>query len=494
MKKRITAALTAVMLVLSVSVPVLSVSAADNKTAAVDTNPLDNVVPSAYYRYATETVYSDGYYWYPNLDAYNQFNSGFPAVISRKPTTAYSADVYCYFDTTVGDYVEKSQQYRDDVYYISRGFLDETGPKYTSYLAGDGFYYPTMQLAKDHTSAKKTIGTITRYGEGTYYSIYSGSFYETYAEALSASAGNASYIMISIDDVYYDFRYTPIYMNATTHKYYLTKEDAEAAYKGSRITSSGTPTQGYYFSQATGRFYDTKEGAAQATSAKDVITATSLAYSNGIFTYYTSQGTSVPYYYDGIYNPYYTGSGEEASAQNGDAYIAGNVTYAGWDAIARYISNQQNDSTVNIDMNKQLTVPREFMSTIKGLRRTIVFMNDNGSRISVNGKDITKTKAIDLTVTYGTNNVTAAEIQKYGKGALSSSQFTFGDGTTLGFTGKLTIKFNTSRSGKTVKLYRYGGPNGLTESIDSSVIAKDGSCSFDYITAGGNYFAVILNI
>jgi hypothetical protein len=491
MKKRVTAALLTVLLICPCAVPTITAGAESVIYYDVTGNKLQTGVPYSYFRYATDNVYGDGYYWYPNMDAYNQYNSGIPPFYTRKPTTAYSADRFCYFDSSTGSYVEESQQNRDDVYYISKGYVDESGEKYTSYLAGDGFYYPTQELAKAHTSAKKTIGTITRYGEGTYFSIYTGSYYENYSNALSASAGNASYIMLLIDDVYYDYRYTPIYQNMTNHKYYLSREEAEAAYKGSKVTSSGTPTQGYYFNRATGRFYATKEAAAMGGFDKDVVAATSLAYSNGIFNYGSGESI-VPSYYEGLYNPNYNGIGEEISAQNGDAHIAGNVSYAGWDAIMHYIENTREDAVISIDMNEQLTVPREFLSAVKGFKRTLVFINENGSRLTVKTEDIIRAKAVDIGITYGTTYVTASEIKKYSTDALSSSQFKIGDGNTFGFTGKLTIKFNKSRSGKTVRLYRSGGVNSNAYRVDTSVISSDGTCSFDYITAGGNYFAIIV--
>jgi hypothetical protein len=78
MKKRTLSAALAAALVFSAAVPSVSVAAINGEA-----------VPNAYYRYASDVVYGDGQFWYPNLEAYYQFNTTEP-LYERKPSTAYS--------------------------------------------------------------------------------------------------------------------------------------------------------------------------------------------------------------------------------------------------------------------------------------------------------------------------------------------------------------------------------------------------------------------
>jgi hypothetical protein len=444
-------------------------------------------IPNTYYRYPSEYVYSDAKFWYPNLDAYYEFNEN-PPYSERKPATPYS-ERFCYFDSSFGDYVESTQSRRDDVYKIIHPAPDTSGTKFIAYFAGDGFYFPTRQLAENHTTKNSKVAEVTKYGDGTYFSVYSGNLYDSYSDALSGSAGNASYIMIYLDGEYYDYRYTPVYYANGINEYYLSYEEADAHNSYGDVKISATPTQGYYFNRASGRFYVTKADAVSGGREKYVIEATSLAYSNGIFNYYPTDSGEYPSHYQNLYNP--SGATDGASARKGDAYLYNNTTYAGWESLAGFINSQRDNSTVNINMNKQLTIPKSFFEDIKLKKVNVTFVNTNGSRFTINGSDITTPKAIDLTVTYSTSTIPSDVVNKYRTGAISSSQLIFGDGSSFGISGTLNIGFSTTRAGKRVKLYRYISSSKTLSLVDTTTISSSGRATFD-LSSGGEFCAIIM--
>jgi hypothetical protein len=479
MKKRALTLTLAAAMVFSSAVSGIAVSAYDGQA-----------IPYTYYRYASDKVYGDSSFWYPNLDAYYQFNTMEPMYV-REPARAYTEDRFCYFDSTTGTYVDSGNTFNPNVYKITRNQTQNTGREYTSYLAGDGFYYPSLQLARNHTPARQTsIGSVIKKGDGIYFAVTSGNFYPTYSEALAATNGNASYIMLEIGGQYYDYTNTPVYKNSVTGKYYLSAEEAADANIKGNVLPGATPTQGYYFNRTTGRFYATREAALAATNINDVIKATSLAYSNGIYNYYDTDSGEVPYYYDGIYNPNYTGT-DNASAKNGDAYIYGNVTYAGWSKILDYINNRGKGAVVNVNMNEQVVIPKGFMEGLAKKQVNVVFINPNGSRITLNGADITTPKAADINVTYSTTNIPASAVKNLRVGAISSSQFTIGDGSVYGFSATVAVNFNKERAGKTIKLYYYDTLTKKTSFVDSAKVASNGRATFR-INRGGDYCAVIM--
>ncbi|MDR0974797.1 MAG: hypothetical protein LBL80_03785 [Ruminococcus sp.] len=469
MKKRTLSVALAAVTAFSLAVPAVVVNAAD-----------EDYIPSSGHRYASEFVYGDTIYFYPNLEAYYEFNS-IPPLYTKAPQNAYSADRFYYFDNTTGNYVESSQRDRAGVYRIIGSYISGSGSQYTSYRAGNGLYYPTLEMAQQHTGTGARVSTILRAGSGVYFSTYSGNYYSTYANALSGSAGNASYVMMLINGTYYDYISTPLFQNTITNKYYFTEAEAKAANPKGKIKTSSTPTQGYYFNRATGRFYILQADAVNATrNEEDVIAATSYAYGGS-------------YYYNGVYNPFYTTPTTPSTSNSNttDAYLLNNKSYTGWTRLANYINGRRDGSDVSIDMNKQLTVPKTFFDDIKLKDVDVTFVNGNGSRLTINGADLTDTKAINVSVTYGSSNIPSSVINSYKDGALSASQMIIGDDSSFGVNSNLSVAFNKSRSGKTVRIYRYNRSSGKLSLVDSSVIGTDGRATFS-ISRGGDYCAIIL--
>jgi hypothetical protein len=478
MKKRTLSAALAAALVFSAAVPSVSVAAMNGEA-----------VPYTYYRYASDMVYGDGQFWYPNLEAYHQLNPKNDPVYAVKPSVPYS-EKNCYFDSENGYYVDESQTFRLGVYKITRADSTESKREYTAFLAGDGYYYPSLQLARNNTASNKTasINRVLRRGDGIYFSMVSGRFYTTNASALSASNGNARYIMLEVEGKHYDYRYTPVFRNSSNGKYYLSPEEAADANIKGKVLGSATSSQGYYFNRSSGRFYVYRDSAIAVSSINDVVKASSLAVSNGITS--DVSNSEVPYYYDGVYNPSYTGT-DNASAKAGDAYVYNNVTYAGWSGIISYIERRASGSVININMNQQVYVPDYFIEYIKNRGVTIVFIHENGARITLKGSDINKVNNVHIGVTYSTGNIPANTVRSLGKGAVSTSQFRLGDNSVYGFNANITVTFNKERAGKSVKLYYYDPITGKTAYMDTSTIAENGRAIFE-VNRGGDFCAVIM--
>jgi hypothetical protein len=465
MKKRTLSIALAALTAFTLTVPAVVAYADDS-----------DYIPRAAYRYASEHIYGDTVYWYPNLEAYYEFNDVAPAFI-RTPITAYSSDRFYYFDNTTGNYVDKDSRTNDGVYRITERVNTTNGNEYTAYHAGNGYYYPTNDIARSHTTSHETIDTVLKNGTGNFFSIRNGNRYATFAAAVSGSGGNVSYVMTLIGGTYYDYRYTPIYQNSETNKYYLTYAEAAAAFKNSTVTEFATPTEGYYFNRATGRFYVTEAYALAATNnPEDVTTAASLAYGYG--GYYPVVPTT-------------PSTGSSTAVSSGDAYLSANSAYKGWTSLANYINGRQNGSDVVINMNNQTTVPKSFFSSIQYKDADVTFVNSNGSRITINGADITDPQALNFAVTYSVKTVPASAISKYSKGGIASSQMKIGDDADFGLYSTVSVSFNSSRAGKTVRLYYYNPSTGKLSLSDSSVISSNGRATFS-IRKGGTYCAIIL--
>ncbi|MDR0987080.1 MAG: hypothetical protein LBL98_05250 [Ruminococcus sp.] len=467
MKKRTLSIALAALTAFTLAVPAVVVNARDY-----------DYIPRSAYRYASENVYGDAIYWYPNLEAYYQFNNVPPAYI-RQPATPYSSNRFTYFDNVTGNYVDRDGLINDGVYLVTQTVNTVNGNEYVAYQVGsNGLYYPTEALARSHAGAKIEINTVLKNGTGLFFSIRTGNRYSTFAAAVTGSGGIVSNVMTYIAGQYYDYSFTPVYLNGDTNKYYLTAAEAAAAYKGATVTEVATPTGGYFFNRATGRFYLTEAYALEATKNEaDVVRATSYAYGYGV--------------YAPIVNTPSTGSSSSAAVSSGDAYLAANTSYKGWTSLANYINGRTAGADVRIEMNKQTSVPKSFFDAIQYRDADVTFENDNGSRFTINGADITEPKALNVDVTYSIKTIPSTAINKYADGALSASQMKIGDDIDFGLYAVVSVGFNASHAGRTVRLYYYNTETGKLSISDSSVVSTNGRASFS-VRKGGNYCAIIL--
>ncbi|MBQ5319458.1 MAG: hypothetical protein J6K17_10210 [Oscillospiraceae bacterium] len=288
--------------------------------------------------------------------------------------------------------------------------------------------------------------TTTQYGSykvGSYY-------YSTYAEAYAAANNNANLI--------------------TTYSTYTT-----------------VPNN--YFSNVTGAYYSTYSAALYASNGNaayvDVFNGASTYYDYYDYLYGYSNYTD-PYYY------YWMNKNYGTSSSNKDTTTATIGKKTGWTTIAKYLKNISNGSSTTVDMNNETVVPSSVLSAIKGRNITVKFVLDNGVTFTVNGKDVTTAKDIDLDTTYNTKSISKKLIKAaYKKNdAVSSAQLSI-DAGSLGFNADLTVKFSTKRSGYKAKIYRYNSARNTLQLVDTATIGSTGKCTFDNITKGGEFVVVL---
>lgn len=497
MKKRLLKGLTAAIIsaVLAVTMTLLPVSAAFtyNGIRYAGNNP----EPSSGNNYATETVYYDGYVWYPNYDAYYEDNVNKPVSI-RKPHNAYSSS-RPYFNAKTGDYVASDPTNSPYIYYVSRMLSDSEGDA-VSYKAVDGNYYPDRDYAADAGFNDMQLTKLEHRGSGNYFNVKTGRFYGTLADALNAT-GSAYDILLSVNGEWYDRNYTETYFNPATQYFYLSEAEAYAAKPSKTISKHVTPTQGYYYNLANGNFYITFEAAAAHSKAADVIRATSFSYSNGILN---SFGIDSSYYGMPTYTPIIrddTGynaatttsvASESAYDANSTATLRSNASNKGWATLAELVNNSSAGANIMINLNQDTYVSKTFMKAVSGRDINITLVSANGATIRFNGLDVYSPKDMPVAINYSAS-VPAAVYESTVRDASadSASQFTFGADVDLGAVVKVTVRFNASRAYDSAALYHYHASATKSSLVDSKEIGENGSATFE-IREGGQFIVCII--
>ncbi|MBR4097238.1 MAG: hypothetical protein IKK42_08060, partial [Oscillospiraceae bacterium] len=368
-----------------------------------------------------------------------------PSSAYRTPSdTIFKSDItgMCYpnlsaLQNVEGVHTNYSSYTATSKYSSTNRFFDPISGMYTSYSTNTYSYAVSGTTTTDSTSI---------YMVGSYY-------YPSYSAAYSAAGGNSSLITWIKD-----------YTSAPTN----------------------------YFSEVTGSFYTTYAAALSASGGySDKVTVL-----NGAYDYYYGY----PYYdyYYGYYNyndPYYYyffNKNNSSSSSSKDTTTATLGSKKGWKSIATYLKKVSAGSSATIDMNKETVIPADVMSAIKGRNVTLKFVLDNGVTFTVNGKDVTTAKDVDIDTTYNTRSISKKLIKAaYKKNdAVSSAQLSI-DAGTLGFNSDLTVKFSAKRGGYKAKLYRYNASKNSLSLVDTATIGSTGKCNFDNVTKGGEFVIII---
>ena len=383
------------------------------------------------------------------------------------------------------------------------------------------------------------------YSYGAYYSSYTGKYYSTYEAALAASNGISSYVTYAADYYYYNYNYG-YYYSSYTGKYYSTYEAALAASRGisSYVTHVGYLYNRYYDGAAgsiyryyyNGVAYPSLDAAIAAGGTVGVDIYFSpigntgdtkyYYYYNG--TYYGSLeaaknagGTAlgvdisyVPYGYYGKYNNYYgyygyygygyltdpylayknifkTSRSKAEEAEDGEPYIYGRKTQAGWKTIIKYINGASKGTNIKVNMNGCNVVADDVFDALDGKNVSVTFILDNGVKWTVNGKNIDDPKDVNIYTEYDIDYIPASLVKKASKGAVSKAQVgvsnSFND---LGTTASVTVKFNKKRADLTAVVYLYNPQTNSLKAVYKSKVQSDGSCTFT-VDQGGPYLIVL---
>lgn len=361
-----------------------------------------------------------------------------------------------------------------------------------------GMYYPNLSALRsvegNHTDYSSYTATSKYSATNRYFDPITGSYTSssanTYSYAVSGTTSSSTTAIYKVGSYYY-----PSYSAAYT-----------AAGGNSNLISwvkdyTTAPTN--FFSEVTGTFYTTYAAALSASNgASDKVTVLNGAY----YDYYDYYYYGYPYYdyydyygyygYYGYNDPYYyyflNKNNSSSSSSSKDTTTATLGSKKGWKSIATYLKKVSAGSSATIDMNKETVIPSEVTAAIKGRNVTLKFVLDNGVTFTVNGKDVTTAKDVDIDTTYNTRSISKKLIKAaYKKNdAVSSAQLSI-DAGTLGFNSDLTVKFSSKRGGYKAKLYRYNASKNSLSLVDTATIGSTGKCNFDNVTKGGEFVIVI---
>ncbi len=368
------------------------------------------------------------------------------------------------------------------------------------YEGFDGKFYPNIDSVWYATGRTyKSYKPSTYSATNCYLNTTTGVYYSSNEDGTYVWIRNGSY---ADNKYYYNEKdwgtYDVYYVNG---RYYPTLAEAQnASQNGKYIISKEydyDKPQTNYFCYSNGNYYTTYELALQAAggNASNVRTFNYYAHDFYYDGYYGN------YYYNGIYygDPYYyywmskygTKDDDDSSNSN-DTTTAAIGKRKGWTAVAKYLGNLKSGSSVKVSMNYETIIPSSVTSAIKGKNVTVQFVLKNGTVFTINGKDISSAKDININTAYNTDNVPSKLVKAaYKKNkAVSTAQISI-DSDSFGAAADITVKFATKRAGYTAKLYRYNPSKKTLSLVDSSKIQDNGKCTFGEVTKGGDFVIVI---
>lgn len=225
-----------------------------------------------------------------------------------------------------------------------------------------------------------------------------------------------------------------------------------------------------------------------STSGTYTTTATS-------YSYVVKEATTTN---DDPYYNYFFGNKNNnttTSVPAGSPAISGASKYAGWTNISAYITNRaKSGATYTINMNDGTVVPAAVLAAAKAKNVTLVFANDNGSKVTAKPGKVSTTSDLNVAVTYNVKDVKTSLVnkaKKINKGTVSTAQVRIGTDGSIGGTETVTVKFSTKRAGCTVKAYRLTESGSLKKEA-SGTVASTGRVNLN-LTKGGSYLLVVID-
>ena len=209
----------------------------------------------------------------------------------------------------------------------------------------------------------------------------------------------------------------------------------------------------------------------------------------------TTTDTNDDPYYSYFFNGGNKNNNTTTSVPAGSPAISGASKYAGWTNIYAYITNRaKSGATYTINMNDGTVVPAAVLAAAKAKNVTLVFANDNGSKVTVKPGKVSTTSDLNVAVTYNVKDVKSSLVKKakkVNKGTVSTAQVRIGTDGSIGGTETVTVKFSKKRSGCTVKAYRLTESGSLKKEA-SGTVASTGRANLN-LTKGGSYLLVVID-
>lgn len=271
---------------------------------------------------------------------------------------------------------------------------------------------------------------------------------------------------------------------------------------GSWYTSSSAASvygNGYTGTSKNSNFSDVNKNANGKAIYFNSTTGT-YSTSSSTYSYVVKEATTTttdtnndPYY------SYFFNNGNKnnttTSVPAGSPAISGASKYAGWTNISAYITNRaKSGATYTINMNDGTVVPATVLAAAKAKNVTLVFANDNGSKVTVKPGKVSTTSDLNVAVTYNVKDVKSSLVKKakkVNKGTVSTAQVRIGTDGSIGGTETVTVKFSTKRAGCTVKAYRLTESGSLKKEA-SGTVASTGRANLN-LTKGGSYLLVVID-
>ncbi|MGN0602995.1 MAG: hypothetical protein ACI4I2_03375 [Oscillospiraceae bacterium] len=141
----------------------------------------------------------------------------------------------------------------------------------------------------------------------------------------------------------------------------------------------------------------------------------------------------------------------------------------GWGGVSDKIKDTPDGGEVDVDMNGQTKVPQDILSDIAGKDIDLVLDMGDGITWTINGKDVTDPKDIDLNIKPNTDAIPVDVINNV-TGEKESIQLSLSHNGEFGFTATLTIDLGASNNGFYANLFYYNPETGKLEFVDYSKI------------------------
>ncbi len=482
---------------------------------------------------------TDNYYYYNGV-YYSDFSDAYYEATLRGDSAGWdvvsgsqipsSASVRYYSAITRKLYTSESAALADNAPVTSTVYVG-SAPGSSSVISSSGTYSSTYCWYSTYTNryyasqsdaikASNNSSSYVRYAGSSatyyYYSSVTGLRYSTYSAALAASGYDSSKVSSVPYYYYYGYETGSIYRYYYNGTYYASVADAQKAGGTSLGTDifyvpNGEPAPTTYYYHYQGKYYGSLQEAINAggTSLGTDITYVPYNYYNNP-SYYYYNGTSNPYYYyngyyyGGYYNindPYYVynklfnnssfSSSSEKTAKDGEPYIYGKKTKAGWDTIVKYVNAASSGATITVDMNGCNIVDEDVLSALDGKNVSVTFVLDNGVKWTINGKKVSTPKDITVYTEYNIKYIPTSLVKKATKGAVGQAQIGVSTNfDSLGSKASVTVKFSTKRAGCTAVAYRYDPDSNSLKGVSKSKVQSNGNCTFS-VEAGGPYLIVL---
>ena len=272
---------------------------------------------------------------------------------------------------------------------------------------------------------------------------------------------------------------------------------------GSWYTSSSAASLygGGYTGTSKNSNYSSVNSSANGSAIYFDSTTGTYSTSSSSYSYVVKEATSSTS--DDPYYSYFFNNGNKNNNNNnttssvpaGSPAISGASKYAGWTNISAYITSRaKSGATYTINMNDGTVVPSAILAAAKAKNVTLVFANDNGSKVTVKPGKVSTASDLDVSVTYNVKDVKSSLVKKakkVNKGTVSTAQVRIGEDGAIDGTETVTVKFSTKRSGCTVKAYRLTASGSLKKEATGTV-ASTGRVNLN-LTKGGSYLLVVID-